>query len=349
MRILITTDLHLTAAPSDAYRWELFDWLHEVIADEKIDALFILGDLADAKDRHPAKLVNKLFTSILKLAVELDGGGVHVLKGNHDYLDPKESFWKFLGVTPRCWFYTNPHSFIWEGRTFTFLPHCSYPEQEWKSMGRLFEQSDYIFMHATAKGAEVSNGSRMDDGLDPGYFNGYRCIVFSGDVHVPQGPQYSREQGARTTGGNKQGILYVGSPYRIRFGDDYDPRICILDTNDSSVAFIRSEITMWKGEIYINEAAELYEQNLEKGDRVKVVLNSRWMQYGGLEEEKHAIRKACEDIGVELCSLNLGDLERKEPMPSPKDRKGEGEILFEYAEHADLTLEVAEAGLELLP
>lgn len=347
MRTLITTDLHLTSAVLDAYRWDLFAWLRKVIEQERIGALFILGDLSDAKDKHPASLVNRLVREIQGLADMLEEGGVHILMGNHDYLDHDQPFWGFLGALPRVLYYKVPTSFQWEGRTYLFLPHCPHPEQDWRSLGRLFEQSDYVFMHATARGVEVSNGYRMEDGIDPNYFSDYGCRVLSGDIHVPQGPCDSNGRGSKSP--RKPGILYVGSPYRIRFGDRYDPRICILDSGDDSIVPIPSEITIWKAEVTIDEAADLYEESLEKGDQIKVVLSDVWMRYGGLEQEKQSIRKVCKELGVKLCSVRLGSV-RKEPLGDRSDaHKSEGDILFEYAEHADLALDVIEAGLELLP
>ncbi len=49
MKILFISDLHLTDAPLDAYRFEFLSWLLQKLKELKPDYLFILGDVTHEK------------------------------------------------------------------------------------------------------------------------------------------------------------------------------------------------------------------------------------------------------------------------------------------------------------
>ncbi|HWY34909.1 MAG TPA: hypothetical protein VNX68_09695, partial [Nitrosopumilaceae archaeon] len=68
MSILITSDLHLTDKDRDEYRWGLFPWLKQQIISYKPTTLLFLGDTTDAKDRHSAKLTNRIVDCFTDLA-----------------------------------------------------------------------------------------------------------------------------------------------------------------------------------------------------------------------------------------------------------------------------------------
>src|SRR5882724_7118261 len=91
MKWLLTSDLHLSDKPRDAYRFGLFPWLAKQQKAHNVDAIFILGDLTENKDRHSAKLVNQTIESLLTLRPP-----VYILRGNHDGIDPGSPFFKFV-------------------------------------------------------------------------------------------------------------------------------------------------------------------------------------------------------------------------------------------------------------
>ena len=99
MRPLIFTDIHLTDNPREEYRWRVFDdAIVQFLFLKKATDIMILGDLTDRKDNHSASLVNRLVRNVKRLA-EL--APVTVLMGNHDYLDPINPFFGFLGAAFR--------------------------------------------------------------------------------------------------------------------------------------------------------------------------------------------------------------------------------------------------------
>jgi hypothetical protein len=78
-----------------------------------------------------------------------------------------------------------------------------------------------VFAHATFDGAISETGYQLT-GVDPNIVREARATVISGDVHKPQ------------TMANGH-IEYVGAPYHIHFGDNYDPRVMLIkyETMDS--------------------------------------------------------------------------------------------------------------------
>ena len=90
---LLTSDIHHTSRAADAYRWDLWPWAREQITKNRLKALFILGDLTDNKDAHPAELVNRLVDEIQQTAKLCP---IYILKGNHDFIDPTTPFFKFI-------------------------------------------------------------------------------------------------------------------------------------------------------------------------------------------------------------------------------------------------------------
>jgi hypothetical protein len=181
---LLTSDLHLTDNPSDEYRWSIFDRLEAVGKQCDARSLLILGDLTDAKDRHSAKLVNRLTNSIDSLA---DVMNVYILKGNHDYLNEDWPFFDFLGRLDGVKFLVNPLSLKVgnEPAHWVFIPHTR--DKVLHGIRLVQPTTRYCFMHHTVKGAIASNGMRMED-EGPGirWPHVDTCKYYSGDIHVPQ-------------------------------------------------------------------------------------------------------------------------------------------------------------------
>lgn len=211
MTVLLTSDVHFTTAPRDSYRWGLFPWLKETIEKHKVTTLVINGDLTEAKDRHPSALVNSLVSWVAVLASMCD---VVINKGNHDGLDLSQPFFGFLKDIPGVIFVTDPAEVDLPLGKALFLPNTPDPEAEWKDLRAGFNNYSAIFCHQTFQGCVRDNGTKSDEGAALSLFKGYRGKVYSGDIHVPQklGP-----------------VTYIGAPYRIRFGDTFEPRCLLLE------------------------------------------------------------------------------------------------------------------------
>jgi hypothetical protein len=207
MPTLATADLHVAASPRDAYRWQFLEsTLPRLIAEYVADRVLILGDLTEAKDGHSAALVNRLVDGIAAIAEETP---VYILKGNHDYIAEGVPFFRHLRHLPRVHWINAPTRLKLRGLgDCLLLPHTRNLE-DWVDSMR--EDHDWFFCHQTFGGADLGSGRRAE-GAAPPFTKGARVV--SGDIHAPQrlGP-----------------VTYVGAPYTVDFGDNYTPRVLLLE------------------------------------------------------------------------------------------------------------------------
>lgn len=206
MTILVTSDLHLNALPRDRYRHDFQKQLRAFVTKHQVSTVLILGDFTDDKNYHSGTLVNEIVDYIQQLAQMAD---VTLLKGNHDYASANEvAFFTFLGQL-ECVKWIGEPRLIGD---LMFLPHATDPKREWAHLP--MEGLDWIFAHQTFEGAKDDQGRPMGGPSTSIFPKGSRVV--SGDVH-----------GAQTVGP----VTYVGSPYRIDFGDDFEPRVLLIKDN----------------------------------------------------------------------------------------------------------------------
>jgi DNA repair exonuclease SbcCD nuclease subunit len=286
MSLLLTSDVHFSDAPLAAYRWELLPWLAKEAQRRKVDAVAILGDLTDAKDRHPAPLVNKLVDGMAEIAKHAK---LILLKANHDYIDEEWPFFRFLRNMPNVKFVVERSVLgIGGAHRALFLPHTRTPEEDWRGM--VLDQYDIVFCHQTFDGAKSENGMELR-GTPPGIFQelGFKGKVWSGDIHVPQKV-------------NKQ-IEYVGSPYRVHFGDSYDPRVILLD-NDLRPSELTLD-TLFRHTFDISSLDDLkaLAKDATSGDQVKIRVALRRSQFPAWPELRRDIMAYAAKRDWVVCGL----------------------------------------------
>lgn len=206
MKALVTADLHLTSRLRDEYRWRFLDWVTEQRNLYEFTDIFILGDITDRKDEHPAELVNRFLAHTKRW--QGAGTSVTVLMGNHDYIDPTQPFFGFMDGQYGT-FVSEPQVY----ENVLLLPHS---KQFIKAYGHhlLRPGYDYIFAHQPVEGAAGTAGYKMA-GVPRSIFNNVgNARVISGDIHMPQKV------------GN---VEYVGAPYHVNFGDAFVPRVLLID------------------------------------------------------------------------------------------------------------------------
>lgn len=210
MRTLVTADWQLAANPRDYYRHRLLRRMYNEAAELGVTQTFLLGDITEEKDRHTDWLVNKVVEHI-EWFTRL--GPVYIDQGNHDYLsDPDMPFFFFLRHLRAVRWVRQPTAFNSPGLgRVMFLPHTRNHKRDWK--GLTFKDAAYIFAHNTFAGARMAGGRAIEGGIPTDIFP-QRARVIAGDVHIPQ-----------TVGK----VTYVGAPYTVDFGDDYQGRFLILD------------------------------------------------------------------------------------------------------------------------
>jgi hypothetical protein len=327
VRQALIADVHLTDDPRDEYRWGLFPWLAQQVWDE----LYILGDLTDKKDHHSAGLVNRLVEALVLLT---DGGrrDIHIIKGNHDCVDPFTPFFGFLKHIPGIHYFSTPISRGGNGgpsfAILPFMPNVDSPWEGWPS-------ADIGLFHGTVIGSLTENGTAMQSGVPEHVFKRFGK-VWAGDIHVPQKI------------GN---VEYVGAPYHVRFGDSFQPRVVLLnnwaDPIDAHFPAVPKKL------VVLRSGLDLFElQALPPGSLVKVRVELRPQDDGKWNQIKEQIQMVADASRLNLMGLELVAAPRQAPsMPQAEEIYGplsDTTLVKAYAEEEQLTPQVTQVGLEVV-
>lgn len=335
MSALLVSDLHLTANPRDEYRWRIFDQIKHIATEHWVKDLFILGDLTEAKDFHSARLVNRIVSSLLGLYSDKSAGimQIWVIFGNHDGLDPNCPFFGFLGRYPCINFISTPFMRPISGNEVLMLPHTRDPVRAWEMVD--MHQADFIFMHATVRGALGENGMALE-GIPPGLLSlARRAKIFSGDVHVPQ-----------TIGK----VEYIGAPYPIKFGDNFQPRAILLKDWRKAISIPLSNIRRLM--VTMGPEADITTLGLLEGDQIKVRVQLQPSEFHLWSDFKRRVLADAATLGVAVCGLELLRPEAK-PLPKiaprrPKFVRAPQAILREYCEGQKVDVDMWDAGTKLI-
>lgn len=331
MKTLLVTDLHLTDKPKDAYRFGIFDFLVEQRAKHDCSQILILGDLTDLKDKHSSKLVNLIVEGLKKLTYSVQ---VNILMGNHDYYaDPTNPFFKFLSNMHNIKFLTVPTVI---GRHF-YVPHIK-AEADWDAL-KPDKQVDYAFIHQTVTGAISESGRRLD-GFSLKPLKRLNCPVFAGDVHSPHtiGP-----------------VTYVGPPYHIRFGDNFEPRCLILNEKTGDTKEIYFDCPRkWTLDISEVEAIAS-DKRLRRGDQVRVRLSLTREELVEWPVFKGRIVQVLQDLGLDSFGIELtvskpakAKLKEDQDEAVTRQQLSPLEVLGSYCKQEKLPGAFRKAGLKLL-
>lgn len=273
---LIISDLHLEDTPLTEYRWGVFDFLEEVVNTEKIDSIYILGDLTEKKDNHSSKLVNRIVDNLLRFKQD-----IIILKGNHDYFDMP--FFKFLSYMDNIHFISVPTSFE-NGEVF--IPYSKELDLT------PYKNIKYLFLHHEFMGAKLHNNYTLDRGLEP---LTAKYKIYSGHIHQKQ----------------KIGdVIYVGAPYPIYFGDnDYQGGIFIINNGDYK--FIPyNTIARWG--ITVSSLDDLKKINLKPKDQIKLRLKLDRHELHLFDKLVGEIRVFLKKLDVSLVSSTLEPIKNTE-------------------------------------
>jgi len=284
----MATDLHLTDNPREAYRFMVFPMIVNLTKNCNVSYCFLLGDMTDKTDRHSSRLVNELVPHIQRLANKCE---VFILRGNHDYVDPKCPYFKFLEEIEHVHYIIEPTRIKLDETKVYLLPHTRHPEIDWK--GLELNKADIVFMHQTLTGAKAENGRALE-GEDVSLLSGCK-EVYSGDVHVPQ---------------QMGNITYVGSPYHVHFGDSFTPRILIRDEDGKK---IRSASVDFPSRLMLNviSIADLETRDFKRGDQCKlnvVVTSEQWPEWPKIRQ---SYVEKCAELGLDLCGIEPTTLWRE--------------------------------------
>lgn len=299
MNILLTSDLHLNSNPRDADRWNLFPWLREQIKKHRVTKTMLLGDLTDAKDCHPSTLVNRISDELNSLALKAP---VTLLKGNHDYIEQELPFFLFVNQMARKIRFISVPTYDNEN-DFIFLPHTRDHKQAWSGLD--FKQAEYIFCHQTFTGALAENGTVLH-GIDPKVFADTDAKIWSGDIHTPQRIKNSQ-------------IEYVGTPYRVHFGDTYKPRVVLIGNGEVQNLYFPG-----KGRELIvgGNLEDIKRHDFVMGTQVKIRVKLRRSEYPEWPSLRKQIRKVADKRGWEVCGIELKARKVKRPTLEQAEATG---------------------------
>lgn len=326
MPTLVTADLHFTDNPRDAYRFEIFTTFHKLIEEHKVNQLLILGDITEEKNNHSDWLVNHIVDGFDKLArVCL----VRIITGNHDYTDPDIPFFSFLSkIRGINWFNTPTQG---PGSTL-FLPHTTDYKRDWKNLD--FTKYRRIFCHQCFEGATGGFGKKLE-GIPISVFNNVREVI-SGDIHVRQ------RLGC---------ITYVGAPYLVDFGDNYKPRVLLLDGDSRKSIPLEGPQKRLVELKSINALQQPIESNIRKGDILKVRVCIQSKDHARWHEYQQTVRTWGEKNGyrIEVVQPVVTDtVAQDSPLKTNKLDKTDAQLLEDFAKHRGIDEKTLQVGVALL-
>lgn len=296
-----------------------------------VKTLVVNGDLCDAKDNHPATLVNRVVGEIAETRRAIPQ--VIINQGNHDYLQRGSPFFAFLSNLDGVDFITKPTEFmIGPGPGALFLPHTRSPGKDWRTMD--FSHYNMLFIHQTVKGARGSNGRALD-GEELPLLNAGK--VWSGDIHVPQ-----------VVGD----VEYIGSPYPVHFGDTFTPRVVLLDRRGRAHDLHIDPPPPRRISAKVSSLRDLKElrDGLTAGDQLKV----RVMLDAASRHEWPSLKQAASELSAYVSGVELAGVELEiEPSARRFDRAAgrtmtDAERLLAFVEAEGLPAEVLEIGEALM-
>lgn len=342
--MILTSDWHLDDNPQNKYRWAIFERLREQIeAGERV--IYMLGDICEHKDKHSAALVNRVFKELCALGdcyaanfgVDEDenysGLDLTFMLGNHDKPLAGEPYWALLDHLglPTC-FITVPTTV---GNQL-FLPYSADPATEWATLD--FTGIKVAFIHQTLAGAKAEGAAhRVMDGKPgiPKFPNHIK--VYSGDIHMPQIVRWGAE------------VTYVGSPHRVRYGDEHITRMLRLDDTTYEIT---EEIILdspAKSVVEISSLQDLQALGLHAEDMVRIRFVLPPDKIESYAKEEAAIKAYAASAGFTLAGIE--PIVERAAQPGAHDIKFDTDPLQVYREFAaaeDLDAGLVAAGLGIL-
>ncbi len=318
---IISSDWHLNNNPRDQYRFDFLERrLPKLISKYARPRLLMLGDLTEEKNYHSAELVNRIVDAMVKLLQQVEA--LVILRGNHDSdADSGNPFFRFLVNLPAVSYVNHPVCIDEE----LYLPHARDPVHDWQGLD--FAKVRRIFAHATFTGAIGDNATALKGvALDllP------EVPIISGDVHRPQ--RLGR-------------VLYVGAPYHIDFGDDYQPRVLLLE-GDKIKSVVLGGVR--KLVITVDRAGVVLAGDPRPGDILRVQVKLQGQDHADWSAIRAQVNDSLPDYQIDsiiplLDATLVGPLKRGIRAPL-----SDAQVLAEYCQRFQIDARTAEQGIALL-
>lgn len=331
MNALVISDIHLSDRARDAYRFRAMPQVADVIEKHDVNVLLILGDLTEAKDNHSAELVNDIVDLLYSFASLCQ---VIILKGNHDGTSDAVPFFKFVRRLPSVRWVNTPQTLDFGMGPCLFLPYTSNADADWEPFRNSPERWRWVFAHNTFAGARSEHDYALS-GIPQRSVPG-DCPIISGDIHTPQ------------TAGR---VTYVGAPYTVDFGDDYEPRALLLSDRRKEPVSIPLSGPQ-KRLVTVTSLQQLSDQSFNKGDIVKVRVAVPPAERERWAETSKAVRQRVVELGG-VPFLVQPQLLSEEAVPedrraAPVVRRSDEQLVVDFARVAGVSTETVDFGLALV-
>jgi predicted phosphodiesterase len=318
VRWLITSDLHFSDRPKDSSRFGLLPWLAKQQELHQTEATFLLGDLTQEKDNHSSTLVNRITDELAHLRPP-----IFIVRGNHDCIDPSQPFFRFLNSFSGIKFYSSGCTL---SNGVRLVAHCR-TQAEFNSR---LQPANYLMCHQTFEGAIAETGQPMSgfsqSAIEKLKYKG----VWSGDVHRPQ---------------TVNCVTYTGSPYCVRFGDDFIPRVLLVTDGRSQDLHFPSPR---KWSLTIAEINDLADFNLKPGDQVKITVSLPREQLPDWLKHRRAILSVCKEIGVEVFGVELTTKSVNLPRLQANSSRTPTQLVLSFCKAEKTPRVIRETGLALV-
>lgn len=328
---IVTSDWHLTDNPSEEYRWSIFDRVEALRKKYNAKSLLVLGDVTNAKDRHPARLVNRVATNFARLRFD----ETVVLRGNHDYLQKEHTFFGFLSELENVQFVVEPL----RRDDWVFVPHSR--DVPLPGLGLVDGTVTHCFLHQTFSGAVASNGQTMEGEGTTALPHPQTCAYWSGDIHVPQCVRVGDAV-----------VEYVGSPHPVHFGDRYKPRVVLL-ADEFHHQSIAQEGHPARASVKIAGPEDVAGLGLGHDDQVKIEVALHASDMPRWAEIQREVQHECDKRGIRLHALTLKAPARRRQLIGPdgggvRPSADARSVLDRYADDRGLHRAFVETGKEFL-
>jgi hypothetical protein len=187
-------------------------------------------------------------------------------------------------------------------------------------------------MHQTITSAISETGARLTGLTVPP--NKARALL-SGDVHKPQVciPHISMP------------VTYIGSPYHVTHGNDYKPRVLLLDNDKEIDLYFPAPKKL---SLTIRDLSEM--PKLAKGDQVKVTMELARSEVVEWANHKKAILDHCKQHEVEIYGVDLKvEQARKRPrLEEPSTNKSNSDYFQAFCAAEKVPEQIKLVGLKII-
>jgi hypothetical protein len=136
-------------------------------------------------------------------------------------------------------------------------------------------------------GSKVPNGHTLDKGISFDLFEDFEGDIYSGDIHMPQ---------------MVKGVTFIGSPYPVYFGDDFQGRVILLKNGKEKDLYYPC---LKKYSLKINHPEELIDVGFLPGDHVKIAIELHPSESHLWPEYRKTVKDMCKNYEVQVFGLEM--------------------------------------------